>query len=79
MVARLLLAIASLHVEENEGHDVVIGYCDVSVAFYHAKMEELVYVHLARGSARAASPEHGVDWCKTHWSAMVRQPWTPCR
>ena len=45
LVARLLLAIASLHVDENEAHDWVLGFGDVSVACCHAKKEELVYDH----------------------------------
>ena len=33
MVERLLLASASLHADENEAHDWVIGFVDVFVAF----------------------------------------------
>ena len=50
MVARLFLAIASLHVDENEARDWCIGFGDVSVAFDYAKIEEVVYVHTPRGT-----------------------------
>ena len=40
----LLLAIASLHVDENEVHDGSVGIWDVSVALYHSRIKELVYV-----------------------------------
>ena len=39
MMARLLSAMASLHVDENEAHNWVVGCWDVSVAFCHVKME----------------------------------------
>ena len=47
MVARLLLASASLHVDENEAHDWFVGFGDVSTALYHAKIEELVCIHVS--------------------------------
>ena len=50
MVARLFLAIVSLRVAENEGNDWVFGFWDVSVAFYHTTIQELVYVHPQRGT-----------------------------
>ena len=36
-VAKLLLASASLHADENEAHDLIVGFGDVSVALYHAR------------------------------------------
>ena len=59
MMARLSLATASLHADQNEAHDWVIGFWDVSVAFHHAKIEELVYVHPPRGTCPSgSSTEH---------------------
>ena len=45
MVARLLLTIASLLLDENEARDWVVGFWDVSLAFCRTKSEELVHVH----------------------------------
>ena len=44
-VARLLLAIGSLHVGEHEARDWVVGFWKVPVAFHHEKIAELLYVH----------------------------------
>ena len=44
MVTRVLVAIASLHVDGNEAHEWATGCCDVSVAFSHTKIDELVYM-----------------------------------
>ena len=48
MVAKIMLAIASLHADENEVHDWVVVFWPVSIAFDHPKMEELVYIHQPR-------------------------------
>ena len=36
-VAKLLLANASLHADDNDAHDLIVGFGNVSVAFYHAR------------------------------------------
>ena len=36
-VAKRLLANASLHADGNEAHDLIVGFGNVSVAFYHAR------------------------------------------
>ena len=76
MVARLMLAIASLHADENEVHDWVVGFWNVSVGFSDAKLESWctftrheVRAHLGvAGSstehcvALEQLPKHGVEW-----------------
>ena len=89
MTARVLLATASLYVIEYEAHDRVNGFGEVSVVFYHAKVDKLVYVHPPRGTCLlGVCPEvHQQFICwklkqvwrgigeKAHSSEMVRQPW----
>ena len=69
MVARLSLAIASLHVDEHEGHGWVFNPWRSPSRSITQKMELMVYVRCPRGcwkltramtGTRAAS--HGVGW-----------------
>ena len=48
-----MLAIASLHVDENEAHDWVVECWDVSLAFGHATLKELVYIRPPIGTLEA--------------------------
>ena len=50
--ATVVLAIASLRVDEDVVRDFAVGFWDVYVALYHAKIEQLVYVHPPRVHAR---------------------------
>ena len=36
-MAKLLVAIGSLHADDNEAHDLIVGFGDVSVALHHAR------------------------------------------
>ena len=54
MVARLLLAIASLHVDENEAHDWVVGFGDVPRRVVPSKD--------GRGVVRTPTTRHVLTW-----------------
>ena len=89
MMVRVLLATASRYVDEHEAHDRVHGFAEVSVVFYHAKVDKLVYVHPPRGTCQLGVSlkftKQFICWKlkqvwrgigeKAHSSEMVRQPW----